>query len=106
MARATRVLLSLFFSALFSLNATNAAAGPTMGAVVDATGAAVVRAFVRVIDATGREQLATITDDRGHFVADLSSCNNCRIEASLAGFRTASVTVSPARIARNSSSEY
>lgn len=68
-----------------------------MGAVVDATGAAVVRAFVRVIDATGREQLATITDDRGHFVADLSSCNNCRIEASLAGFRTASVTVSPAQ---------
>lgn len=96
-ARATRVLLSLFFSALFSLDAAIAAAGPTTGTVVDATGAAVVRAFVRVIDAAGRERLATITDDRGRFAADLSSCDGCHIEASLAGFRTTTATVTSAQ---------
>lgn len=89
-ARATRLLLS----AILSLSLpTAAAASPVTGSVVDASGAAVVRAFVRLVDAAGRERSATITDDRGRFVVELADCADCRIEASLVGFRATSLAV-------------
>jgi len=89
-ARATRVLLSAILS--FALTAS-AAASPVTGSVVDASGAAVVRAFVRLVDAAGRERSATITDDRGRFALDLDACADCHLEASLVGFRTSTLAV-------------
>jgi vitamin B12 transporter len=85
-ARVTRVLLSVL--SLLLIPTAAAAAAPLTGSVVDASGAALARAFVRVIDAAGRERAATITDDRGRFDVDLTACDDCRIEAALGGFRT------------------
>lgn len=97
-ARFTRVLLSVFSVLSLSIPAV-AFAAPVTGSIVDQSGAAVVRAFVRLVDANGREQAATITDDRGQFTIDVTGCGGCRVEASLPGFRTAALTVTPAQAA-------
>ncbi len=121
----TRALRTLLFAFLFSIP-TVAFAFPDpaiTGSVTDATGAALVRAFVRLIDTGGHERAATMTDDRGRFTVELALCGPstslragpstslragpsilgaCSIEASLAGFRTASVTLTAAESANAS----
>jgi outer membrane cobalamin receptor len=98
-ARMTRALRTLLFAVLFSIPTSVVAAPrtPVTGSVTDTTGAALVRAFVRLVDAAGTERAATITDDRGRFAVE--SCSGCRIEASLAGFRTATLTITAAQAA-------
>jgi len=99
-ARATRVLLFLLLAIIFNSTSAWAQAAPrASGSIVDQSGAAVVRAFVRLLDANGRERSATITDDRGQFTLDVTNCGGCRVEASLAGFRTATLTVTAAQAA-------
>lgn len=99
MARSVRVLLlaASFLSALLTPNIASAA--PVTGSVADTSGAALARAFVRLVDATGHERAATITDDRGQFAVDLASCGGCRIEAARVGFRTAAISVTAAEAA-------
>lgn len=97
-ACATRILLSVFSVLSLSIPAVVFAA-PVSGSVVDQSGAAVVRAFVRLVDATGHERSATITDDRGQFALDLTNCGGCKVEVSLAGFRAGTLTVTAAQAA-------
>ncbi len=99
MARSARVLLFAvsFLSTLLTPHIASAA--PVTGSVADASGAALTRAFVRLIDAAGREHATAITDDRGQFAIDLTSCPDCRIEASRVGFRTAALALTPAEAA-------
>ena len=100
-----RVLLSAFFVLILLSNQTFAAPATVTGSVIDASGAAVVRAFVRLIDAAGQQRAATITDDRGQFALDSSACPStalaagCRIDVSLAGFRTTTLTLSASALA-------
>jgi vitamin B12 transporter len=63
-----------------------AAAADLRGTVVDPDGRPLPRAFVRVVGAEGSE---VFTDESGEF--RLPAAADCRVEASLAGFRTASV---------------
>ena len=61
------------------------------------SGAVIVRAFVEVIDAAGPVRAKALTDDRGEFRVDVSSCTAtpaCRIGVSLTGFRSATLAVS------------
>lgn len=94
MARA-RVLLSAF-SALLLTQSLFAAPAPIVGSVTDRSGAALVRAFVAVVDAAGKTRASAITDDRGEFRLDVATCVNCRVEVSLTGFRTSTMTVTAA----------
>ena len=85
----------------------SAAAGPATGSVSDVSGAALVRAFVRLVDAAGHTRATTITNDRGVFAIDLVACapstslrtGGCRIEAARGGFRTATITLTAAEAA-------
>jgi outer membrane cobalamin receptor len=63
-----------------------AAAADLRGTVVDPDGRPLPRAFVRVVGAEGSE---VFTDESGEF--RLPAAADCRVEASLAGFRTGSV---------------
>lgn len=73
---------------------TIAFAAPLHGSVVDSTGAVLPRATVRLVDATGHEKSVTLTDASGRFTVNTDGCDNCSLEASLAGFKTASVKTS------------
>lgn len=102
MTRTARALLLFAFVSAFPLNAS---AGPITGSVTDTSGAALVRAFVRLVDAAGEIRASLMTDDRGQFVIDVSACvpstslrtGGCRIEAALVGFRTATLTITAAQ---------
>jgi vitamin B12 transporter len=63
------------------------AADTVTGTVVDPSGRPISRAHVRVLDASGHEISATLADEHGHF--DAAGTGKCVIEASLAGFETA-----------------
>jgi vitamin B12 transporter len=89
MTRAARALLFVLFCSLPNI----ASASPVTGSVTDPSGAALARAFVRLVDAAGQTRASLMTDDRGQFVIDLSSCAGCRIDATLVGFRSASRTI-------------
>ena len=95
MSRHARALLLFAFAALVptSLFAQHA---PVSGAVVDRSGAAIVRAFVRLIDATGATESTTLTDDRGAFAIRLDACRGCRLDVTASGFVTASLTITDA----------
>lgn len=60
---------------------------PLRGAVTDESGAALARVPVRLIDATGAIQGATLTDAQGRFSFS-GSCTDCRLVAALPGFVT------------------
>jgi len=66
------------------------AAAVLAGVVVDAQGSTVVRAVVRLLDASHRAVRSTLSDDNGRFRIDTSGCTGCAIEASLGGFLPAS----------------
>ncbi|OLC84900.1 MAG: hypothetical protein AUH72_00575 [Acidobacteria bacterium 13_1_40CM_4_65_8] len=78
---------------------TAAADREASGTVVDQFGQALPRAYVRLLDQRGSEITATFADQTGRFRLNASS-TDCRIEASLTGFATASVPcgAQPARI--------
>ncbi len=79
--RPSYVLTLVLFSAIPSL----ADPAPLAGVVVDQSGRALPRAFVRVLDASGAAASSTFTDDAGRFqVAAVPA--NCRVEASMTGF--------------------
>ncbi len=61
------------------------------GHVVDATGAALGRVPVRLVDEAGITRASALSDAMGAFVF-AASCDTCRVVASLPGFVTASVT--------------
>ncbi len=58
---------------------------PLAGIVVDQSGRALPRAFVRILDASGAATSSTFADDAGRFqIAAVPA--NCRVEASMTGF--------------------
>jgi outer membrane cobalamin receptor len=83
-----------FLSILTTLVSAASASGQTLaGRVVDPSGVAVPRAYVRVIDADGKSSDGTFSEADGRF--RLTSTNaSCRVEVSLAGFETARVPCS------------
>jgi vitamin B12 transporter len=68
-------------------------APPLAGVVVDQSGRALPRAFVRVVDGTGHETFSTFTDDEGRFQIG-SAPPNCQVEASMTGFSPATAPCS------------
>ncbi len=95
MARTTRarqlfavlVLSSLLHASLFAQHAA------ITGIVRDTSGAALPRASVRLVDATGTTRSTTLSDANGRFTIDSAGCTTCAIEAALTGFITARATV-------------
>ena len=71
-------------------SSTAAADREAAGTVVDQSGQALPRAYVRLLDQRGSDIAATFADEAGRFRLKASS-TDCRIEASLTGFETASV---------------
>jgi outer membrane receptor protein involved in Fe transport len=84
-------LLLLTTAFLFIAHSTAFAQAPPAqsGVVVDAQGAPVLRARVRILDAKGVVLAHALTDQRGRFSAPAATID-CRIEVSLPGFGTAS----------------
>ena len=74
----------------FSLVAIPVSAGPLTGRVADATGRPLPRARVRALDASGRPLVETLTLPDGTFTIE-TNASDCRLEASLTGFATASL---------------
>jgi outer membrane cobalamin receptor len=64
------------------------------GSVVDSTGHALPRAYVRVLDRGGHEVAGTFADEAGRFRVT-TSLDECRVEASVTGFATATATCGP-----------
>jgi vitamin B12 transporter len=81
-------LFALLVTALAFHSPTLVAAELT-GTVADSSGRPVPRALVRVLDASGAEMSQAFTDESGAFV--LAVEGTCRVEATLAGFRPATV---------------
>jgi outer membrane cobalamin receptor len=84
--------LSLLFTAVFTLALASAVHGQqtVSGDIVDQDGAPLPRVLVRLVDAAGAHVAQTFTDARGAFRLASSACRDCRVEASLLGFATAS----------------
>jgi vitamin B12 transporter len=87
LAEACRLVATIL--ALSSLSVRIASADVS-GTVVDQSGRAVPRAYVRVLDSSGVESTGMFADEAGRF--DLkTSDTGCRVEASLTGFEPASI---------------
>lgn len=80
--------LSILTLVLFGPVRSSAAAPPLAGVVVDQSGRALPRAFVRVVDGSGKETVSTFTDDAGRFEF-AAMPPTCRVEASMTGFSPA-----------------
>jgi vitamin B12 transporter len=93
-AYARRKEARVFFSLVRSLSLSLALLlpGPTAitGIVVDQSGRPLPRAEVRLVGAAAGAAAATFTDSDGSFRLTATPGSECRIEASLSGFRTAS----------------
>jgi vitamin B12 transporter len=66
------------------------ASADVSGTVVDQSGHAVPRAYVRTLDNSGVESAGVFADEIGRFELK-TSVTNCRVEASLTGFEPASI---------------
>src|SRR5262245_47218270 len=102
LAAASRLVLHSLVVALTLLSAVvsaGAADRDIAGIVVDQSGQPLPRAYVRVLEPGGTEIAATFADQTGRFRLNAST-TDCRVEASLTGFETASVlcATEPARI--------
>ena len=106
---ACRPTLVLPFSAFFLVSlatapgAVQAAASEdrASGVIVDQSGQPLPRAFVRVLDASGRESASAFSNERGQFDLPTPPTGGCSVEATLTGFATTAVAcapVSPLRI--------
>ena len=65
------------------------ASADVSGTVVDQSGRAVPRAYVRALDSSGVESAGVFADEVGRFELK-TTLTNCRVEASLTGFQPAS----------------
>ena len=65
--------------------ASAATARDLSGVVVDDSGRAVPRAYVRALDSGGRELAAVFADESGRFQVSVDT-GDCRVEAALTGF--------------------
>ncbi|TAK14175.1 MAG: TonB-dependent receptor [Acidobacteria bacterium] len=84
-------LFTLLALSLSLCSAAEAVAGPVRGSVVDATGASLPRALVRLLDETGRERSSTSSDSGGRFTVTVDKCDACSVETSLTGFKPSRV---------------
>jgi vitamin B12 transporter len=81
----TRFPSTLLSISLLLGGAASAAARELSGVVVDDTGRAVPRAYVRALDGRGAELAGVFADESGRFQVSVSS-DDCRVEATLTGF--------------------
>lgn len=81
--------LLLIFGFTLALAAAVQAQQTVSGDITDEDGAPLPRVLVRLVDATGARVAQTFTDARGEFRFASSACGDCRVEASLLGFATA-----------------
>ena len=72
-----------------------AVAADITGQVVDATGRALPRAYVRVLDASSVPASGVFADEAGRFGLPIPTSAPCRVEATLTGFQAASVPCAP-----------
>src|SRR5262245_26772731 len=95
--------LHLFLALLFSVvGAAQARAANVTGQVVDATGRALQRAYVRTLSKTGAQADGVFTDEAGRFTLRgpdselglVTDSEPCRVEASLSGFQTIAIPCS------------
>lgn len=87
LAEACRLLATTLV--LFGVSARLASADVS-GIVVDQSGRAVPRAYVRILDSSGVESAAVFADEVGRFELK-TNVSSCRVEASLTGFEPASL---------------
>jgi vitamin B12 transporter len=84
--------ISVLFLFLVTFStASNAAAAPVTGTVVDSSGRALPRVLVTLLDTSGQVLGTTFTYADGTFRFDAPTSAGCRIQATLAGFQPASV---------------
>ncbi len=86
LAEACRLLATTLV--FFGVSAPFASADVS-GTVVDQSGRAVPRAYVRALDSSGVESAGVFADEVGRFELK-TTLTNCRVEASLTGFQPAS----------------
>src|SRR5437762_9583234 len=79
--------------------AASAAGREIAGSVVDQSGRALPRAYVRAIDASSKEIAGTFADESGKFHLTVS-VDDCRVDATLTGFvpATAACSAQPLRL--------
>src|SRR6516164_5436399 len=105
-ARRLRLVLPFSFFFFISLatapRALQAAAGDdrTSGVIVDQSAQPLPRAFVRVLDGSGRESASAFSDERGQFDLPTPPTGGCSVEATLTGFATTTVACAPASALR------
>jgi vitamin B12 transporter len=66
------------------------------GTIVDQSGRAVPRAYVRVLDSSGAAERGAFADEAGRFELTATDAAECRVEATLTGFQPAIVPCSSA----------
>jgi vitamin B12 transporter len=81
-------LLSLIFFGFLASTAA-AARAPVTGIVMDPSGRPLPRVLVTLVDSTGRPIGTTFTYQDGTFRFEADTSNSCRLQATLAGFQTA-----------------
>jgi vitamin B12 transporter len=86
-------VLPLVFFSLLTVPRAARSADRVAGVIVDQSGQLLPRAFVRVIDASGRDTATAFSDERGAFSLPAPE-SGCRVEASLVGFATATAPCS------------
>jgi vitamin B12 transporter len=80
------------FAFLFAINvAASASAADVTGQVLDTTGRALPRAFIRVLSDRGEAISGVFSDESGRFTLTADLPAPCRLEASLTGFQTTTV---------------
>jgi vitamin B12 transporter len=85
------LVLSLVFLSSVAYPSAARSADRVAGVIVDQAGQLLPRAFVRVLDGSGRETASGFSDERGVF--DLPApASGCRVVGSLIGFATASIS--------------
>lgn len=81
------------FASLFAITiAASATAADITGQVVDTTGHALPRAYVRVLSDRGEAIMGVFADESGRFTLAADLPATCRLEASLTGFQTTTVS--------------
>ena len=81
----TRLSSSLLSISLVLGGALSAAARDLSGVIVDDSGRAVPRAYVRALDGGGRELAGVFADEAGRFQVSVAT-DDCHVEATLTGF--------------------
>jgi vitamin B12 transporter len=90
LAAARRLSFTILLTIGFSGAAARVSAADRVvaGSVVDSTGRALPRAYIRLLDRAGHETVGTFADEAGRFRLT-TGLDECRVEASVTGFATA-----------------